>query len=305
MQPTPTPSLTTQSPNETAIMEDYSYEYNMQHKHRGYALIFNNEIFAGPGLKDRHGTAKDGIDLIETLSFLDFTVKHFKDFKWWEIEREIEKYAREDHSDNDCILVAIMSHGELGTIWAKDRKYTLDSIWGPFVDCPSLAGKPKLFFIQACQGNKVDHGITLKSVSQTDGSGPAIASGSVMSLDEIDDATDGGPTGGSVTGYAIPNSHSDILIAYSTVPGFYSWRNSSLGSWFMQSLCTELKTNGKADGYDLLTLLTFVIQRVALDYESNCNGPRTSHLHKKRQTPCVTHLLTRLLYFRDNSAHYH
>ena len=26
----------------------------------------------------------------------------------------------------------------------------------------------------------------------------------------------------------------DFLIAYSTVPGFYSWRNTTQGSWFIQ-----------------------------------------------------------------------
>lgn len=29
----------------------------------------------------------------------------------------------------------------------------------------------------------------------------------------------------------------DFLIAYSTISGYYSWRNSVNGSWFIQSLC--------------------------------------------------------------------
>ncbi len=39
--------------------------------------------------------------------------------------------------------------------------------------------------------------------------------------------------------YKIP-SHADFLIAYSTIPGFYSWRNTQNGSWFVQALCFEL-----------------------------------------------------------------
>lgn len=64
--------------------------------------------------------------------------------------------------------------------------------------------------------------------------------------------------------------------------GFYSWRNTTKGSWFMQSLCAELDENGKR--YDLLTLLTFVSQRVAYDFESNT--PDTPTMHQQKQIPC-------------------
>ena len=67
------------------------------------------------------------------------------------------------------------------------------------------------------------------------------------------------------------------------------------GSWFMQSLCAELNENGKK--YDLLTLLTFVSQRVAYDYESNT--PDTPTMHQQKQIPCTTTMLTRILKFND------
>lgn len=63
----------------------------------------------------------------------------------------------------------------------------------------------------------------------------------------------------------------------------------------MQSLCQELNENGKR--YDLLTLLTFVCQRVAYDFESNT--PDTPTMHQQKQIPCITTMLTRLLTFRD------
>lgn len=50
----------------------------------------------------------------------------------------------------------------------------------------------------------------------------------------------------------------------------------------MQSLCAELDENGKQ--YDLLTLLTFVAQRVAYDFESNT--PDTPTMHQQKQIPC-------------------
>lgn len=103
--------------------------------------------------------------------------------------------SKADHSDHDCIVISILSHGELGFIYAKDTHYKLDSIWSYFTAsrCPTLAGKPKLFFIQACQGDRLDGGILL---SRTE---PDSSDSSTMA-------------------YKIP-VHADFLIAYSTIPG--------------------------------------------------------------------------------------
>lgn len=102
-----------------------------------------------------------------------------------------------DHSQHDCLVVAILSHGDLGLLYAHDTSYKPDSIWAHFTadKCPTLSGKPKLFFIQACQGDKLDAGITLKERTETDGQ-PAST-------------------------FRIP-SHADFLIAYSTIPGKYN-----------------------------------------------------------------------------------
>lgn len=99
--------------------------------------------------------------------------------------------ANVDHSDHDCLLISILSHGESGWIYAKDAHYRLEDIWCYFTAprCPTLAGKPKLFFIQACQG---DRAITLNR-TETDSS---------------DNQSE----------YKIP-IHADFLIAYSTTPG--------------------------------------------------------------------------------------
>lgn len=57
-----------------------------------------------------------------------------------------------DHTDNDCLVIAVLSHGEHGIIYAKDGVYKPESLWTPFTadKCQTLAGKPKLFFIQVC-----------------------------------------------------------------------------------------------------------------------------------------------------------
>jgi len=59
--------------------------------------------------------------------------------------------SAEDHSDADCVTVTVMSHGtDNGFLYARDVQYPVDTLWNPFnaENCPSLAGKPKLFFVQ-------------------------------------------------------------------------------------------------------------------------------------------------------------
>ena len=101
-------------------------------------------------LKARNGTDADRDNLRVCLRQLDFEVEVFNDLPVKDIDRVLENAALEDHSDADCIFVAVLSHGELGTLYACDQMYKPDRIWSHFTadKCPSLAGKPKLFFIQ-------------------------------------------------------------------------------------------------------------------------------------------------------------
>lgn len=240
--------------------------YKMSHKRRGMAIVFNHEYFDIQSLKRRNGTNVDRDNLKRTMKDLGFEVEVHDNLKSKDITKILDQAAQSDHSDCDCFVVAVLSHGEKGIIYARDTPYKPESLWTPFTadKCPSLAGKPKLFFLQACQGDKLDGGIRLEPRTEVDGD----------------------------VGYTIP-IHADFLIAYSTIPGFYSWRNTTNGSWFVQALCCELQDRGTS--YDILTLLTFVIQRVALDFESNTPG--NQRMHQQKQIPCVTTMLTRLLHF--------
>lgn len=249
----------------------FASEYNMNHPKRGIALIFNHEHFDISSLKSRMGTNVDSENLFNSLRNLHFDVSMYKDFKYSEMIAEVANVARMDHTDYDCILITILSHGEHGYLYSKDTHYKLENITQYFTAdrCPTLAGKPKLFFIQACQGDKLDGGIVMRrETTETDSN--------------------------ATHSYSIP-VHADFLIAYSTIPGYYSWRNTTKGSWFMQSLCAELDENGKK--FDILTLLTFVSQRVAYDFESNT--PDTPTMHQQKQIPCTTTMLTRILKFND------
>lgn len=56
-----------------------------------------------------------------------------------------------DHTDYDCFLMAILSHGEFGYLYSKDTHYKLDVLTSYFTAdrCPTLAGKPKVIVIKS------------------------------------------------------------------------------------------------------------------------------------------------------------
>ena len=50
--------------------------------------------------------------------------------------------------------------------------------------------------------------------------------------------------------------HTDFVIAHSTVAGFYSWRNTVQGSWYIQAMTKVLAKERQER--DLLSMLTNV-----------------------------------------------
>ncbi|KAK2580025.1 hypothetical protein KPH14_012314 [Odynerus spinipes] len=254
------------------IHNDFDSEtYNMNHKRRGIALIFNNVLFSK--MAYRTGSNKDCNDLATALMNLDFEVRIYTDSTTTTISKVLRNAAAEDHTDADCLIVTVMSHGESSLLYSADGLYPVDMLWTPFTAdrSPTLAGKPKLFFIQACRGDQLDDGVKIMQVR-----------------DETDSRA---------CSYSIP-TFADIMVAYSTLDGFYSWRNPDDGSWFIQAICEEFNINGRTR--DLLTLMTFVNRRVAINYQSYV--PHRSSFHAKKQIPSVVTMLTRLVYFPKKSV---
>lgn len=241
-------------------------DYNMNHANRGTLYIFNHKQFAPKlNLGERNGTDKDRDNMKSLFKKLGFKVKVYEDLTYWELQGVLEKAGKADYSQDDCFACVMLTHGEEGILNAKDQKYKSSELWAPFLGdvCPTLAGKPKLFFIQACQGYGVDGGTHVRV--ETD----------------------------SVQVVKIP-SHADFLIACSTVPGFYSWRNTSEGSWFIQAIYDVLSKQHKT--MDVLSMMTLVNRSVAYNFQSNC--PSDLKLHNMKQIPYICSMLTRNVYLR-------
>ncbi|XP_042896644.1 caspase drICE isoform X2 [Parasteatoda tepidariorum] len=243
--------------------------YSLNYPKRGRCLIFNHKEFKKhTGLNTRNGTDADAARLYCKFRELQFDVSLFTDLKVEEVKKEIKKASKEEHGENSAFVCCILSHGEQGVLYAADGKYTTDTVFTPFRgdNCPSLAGKPKIFFIQACQGDQLDCGVTVECRETTDSN----------------DSKE----------LKIPVC-ADFLIVYSTVPGFYSWRNTTHGSWFIQALCEAIQENIK--DLDLLSILTIVNYKVAFSYESYT--PHEPSMHLKKQIPSVNSTLTRMIKF--------
>jgi caspase 7 len=170
----------------------------------------------------------------------------------------------------------MMSHGgHGGLLYSYDSVFLVDELWNQFIGdkCPSLVGKPKLFFIQACRGDQVDHGVLLKDES----------------LESLSNKS--GFTGEPA--FKIP-AMADFLIMYSTVDGYYSFKSPTNGSWFIQALCDELL---ESPHEEIMTILVGVNRRVAFIMESYV--PSRPEYDRAKQMPVIQSMLTKSFRFAN------
>ncbi|XP_069833850.1 caspase-3-like [Dendropsophus ebraccatus] len=243
----------------------HRFVYKMDYPEMGLCVIINNKNFhPSTRMGMRNGTDLDATRLMNTFKSFGYKVEVYNDQKCDDIYKRLKKVSEDDHSNRSSFVCALLSHGEDGLLYGVDNSLPIKSLTSLFRGdrCKTLAGKPKLFFIQACRGTDLDPGVETDS-----GSGP------------------------SEETYRIP-VEADFLYAYSTVPGYYSWRNTVNGSWFIQSLCEMLKLHGKT--LELVQILTCVNHMVALEFESCSNQ---IDFHAKKQIPCVVSMLTKALFF--------
>jgi len=76
--------------------------------------------------------------------------------------RKCESKILMKHTPGLNNIIMSFSHGDAGILFSKDKPYPTEEIWKKFEICRTLIGKPKLFFIQACQGTRYDHGTELR-----------------------------------------------------------------------------------------------------------------------------------------------
>uniref|UniRef100_A0A671P4M7 Caspase-6 n=1 Tax=Sinocyclocheilus anshuiensis TaxID=1608454 RepID=A0A671P4M7_9TELE len=251
---------------------DPNEEYKMDHKKRGMALIFNHECFYWQlMLNSRSGTNADGQNLVRRFQELGFEVKAYDDYKREEVLSKIREGMQ-------TVLSVFLSHGENGHVYAYDGQIEIQEITDLFKGdkCRSLVGKPKIFILQACRGDKHDEAVTPMDVvdSQTVND-VVVDAGALCTL----------PAG------------ADFLMCYSVAEGqcFVFTVN---GSWYIQDLCEILKRYGST--LEFTDILTLVNRKVS--FRSVGNSKDRSALGKK-QVPCFASMLTKKLFFRPKKEH--
>ncbi|XP_010863694.2 caspase-3a [Esox lucius] len=237
--------------------------YSLSYPSIGQCIIINNKNFdRRTGMNVRNGTDVDAGNVMKVFGKLGYKVKVYNDQTVEQIKRVLTTASKDDHSCSASFVCVLLSHGDEGLFFGTDASVELKSLTSLFRGdrCTTLVGKPKLFFIQACRGTELDGGI------ETD-------SNSVGSLTRI-------PV------------EADFLYAFSTAPGYYSWRNTQTGSWFIQSLCEMISKYSKE--LEVQHILIRVNHKVATEFESVSVSPT---FDAKKQIPCVVSMLTKEMYF--------
>ncbi|XP_010147130.1 PREDICTED: caspase-8-like [Eurypyga helias] len=212
--------------------------YKMKNNPHGYCVILNNYMFKNP-YEAREGTEKDGEAVKEVFSWLQFETVEHMDLEAYEMYAKVKEYSKKDHSNMDCFVCFIFSHGEENKIKGVDHEFiNIKDLLSCFSgsNCPSLAGKPKLFFIQACQGFAVHPAVTVKE----DASGHFEADATPL--------------------HSIPDL-ADTLVGMATVEGYECYRCRETGSVYIQCLCEKMKLLCPLRE-DLVTILTEVNKEV-------------------------------------------
>ena len=218
--------------------------YQMDKRPHGIAVIINNFAFRPTNPFDssnRWGSQVDQDNLKAIWEYLGYNVVILKNLTVSKFLEDLNNIAAQmSHSDYDSFVCCILSHGGLGdVVYGVDGQTVEVKIITNLFDsrnCPSLFGKPKMFFIQGCRGGDEDQGV--------------FPYGAEVIVDGEGDQS-------------LPTD-TDFLVAYSTAPGMVSHRSEEHGSWYVYFLCKVLKDH--AHSFHLLDMLTMVNKEMSKAY---------------------------------------
>ncbi|XP_043988264.1 caspase-8 isoform X2 [Gambusia affinis] len=230
---------------ESQENDDVLCDYPMTGQ-RGICLIVDNFNFSESHkhlpktLKNREGTKVDRDALKAVFEWLGYEVDIHVDCNADKIKRLFYRIGQRDHSQYDSLVCCILSHGLEGRVYGVDGKLVEIKLLIERIDgenCPSLIEKPKMLFIQACQGSKEQFPVQADGVEDEDETTRISADAKVADLRSPVIA--------------------DLLVGMSTVPDHASFRDKFCGTWYIQSLCKNLIKFVPRE-VDLVSILTKV-----------------------------------------------
>uniref|UniRef100_A0A0K2UYK0 Caspase1like [Acyrthosiphon pisum] n=1 Tax=Lepeophtheirus salmonis TaxID=72036 RepID=A0A0K2UYK0_LEPSM len=250
--------------------------YNLEYGEKRL-LIFNQTKFPCYDTcpNDREGVEQDTQAIKDTFNPLGFFIQEHENLTVAQIKHELLSLSSMDNLS--CLMIFISTHGEENDVLlAFDKTFNLRKDIMEELSpkkIPSLAGKPKVVFVQACQGSKKDKGILIKyrksNIHEVDGHGSA------RQIHKM-------------------STHVDFLLVKSSYHGYFSFRSNTSGSWFIQTVCNEIGKSSPTD--DLLSIMPRVIQNVSLNYTSCHEDPA---IDQCKQTPMLEVTLLRKIYLKS------
>ena len=251
------------STNDKQVMPS---RYKMDQKERGIALIINIYKYDDPKEKERLWSHSDVESLTKTLKYLEFDVELGENLTKSEIEERLKEIAEEFiHTHYDCFLCVVMSHGNEDKIVTRDcKKMSFEEIMAPIKSCKSLSNKPKMFFFQACRGEKEMESRSNSACSTESRSGAKMSDKIVITSSFSSKNSKSNDDNKHV---ATKFEHeSNLLIFNSTLPKHYSFsKNVADGTIFINSFCKVFNDAYKnlPNNFSLAQMITRINESVS------------------------------------------
>ncbi|OXU20628.1 hypothetical protein TSAR_006461 [Trichomalopsis sarcophagae] len=242
--------------------------YPMRSNPRGLVLIIANNLYKKE--KDRRPSAiHDEANLKKLFTEMGFKVISHFDLTGKQIESKIEEFSQmKELRRVDAAFVIISSHGsgkpgncetEITGIDYKSKGYkkvVCTSIMNYFTaeHCRYLSGKPKIFIFQTCRGSNEQVAVPRHAIDAVTNNLPRIEEAYVQFSETM-------------------RNYEDMLIVYSTIPGFVSYRDEYNGTWFIQILCEVFMNYAhKVHVRELFDMIDFRLKNFRTP-EDNCQTP--------------------------------
>ena len=265
--PLPTPVKKKQPENKpSSPLNPYKMRTDGIH---GYAVVINNIQIDGK--EKRLGAHLDGTNMSRTLTNLGYKLvenKVHENCTAYGIMEIIKKAANMDHTNYDSFICCLMSHGDSGYLYGTDdERVYLTKIQKQIIDCKSLVGKPKIFFIQACRGGNLPDARRV----------------------QVDDE-------GKKQSKVLLPDECDVFFGFATSPSTKACRFTDSGSWYIIELCRAFKNYPNED---LMTIVQVAHHEVSTDPQYIYSRDEDGEIKNYRQSPQLVSTLIRKVYFNS------
>jgi len=248
--------------------------YDMNRRPRGLALLINIESYDNDVQEQRIGSDVDVENLSQLLKGLDFDVAIHRNLHLAAFFKVITEFCcNKMHKEADMAVVVILSHGKDGVVYASDgQSINMEYIYEFFNNrnCPNLMGKPKFFIVQACRGDRPDQGVEEEEGNEAHGQAKKRRAEALDGIaGDIGDVCRArfwstmlkSPLFYILISHCFRPTWEDMIIAYSTIPGYASLRDHQHGTWFVQSLVEVFMTH--SHDTELVDLLRMTSERLS------------------------------------------